>query len=80
MERWSWKDERIVDKHGYIWILVAPKARKGHRYQLQQNIVWEASNGPVPPGHTIRHLNGVKDDNRILNLELRKRWFAWAMR
>jgi hypothetical protein len=36
----------------------------GHR------AVWMAFNGPIPRGMEINHLNGIKTDNRLANLEL----------
>ena len=33
-------------------------------------VVWEAVNGEIPDGLFINHINGVKTDNRIKNLEL----------
>lgn len=33
-------------------------------------LVWARFNGPIPDGLTINHKNGVKDDNRLENLEL----------
>ena len=37
---------------------------------LAHRFVWESVHGDIPPGLTINHINGVKDDNRIQNLEL----------
>ena len=33
-------------------------------------MVWEAFNGPIPAGMQINHLNGIKGDNRLENLEV----------
>lgn len=33
-------------------------------------MVWEYVHGPIAPGLDINHLNGVKTDNRIINLEV----------
>lgn len=33
-------------------------------------IIYEAVNGPIPDGMQINHINGIKTDNRIGNLEL----------
>lgn len=32
--------------------------------------IWECVNGPIPEGMEINHINGIKFDNRICNLEL----------
>lgn len=33
-------------------------------------MIWEAANGPIPAGMEINHINGIKSDNRLANLEM----------
>lgn len=52
---------------GNHYILVGSHGKpnkKAHR------IIWEVVHGPIPKGMQINHLNGIKNDNRITNLEL----------
>ena len=44
--------------------------RVAKRNCLQHRIVWIAANGPIPDGLEINHRNGLRDDNRLANLEL----------
>lgn len=69
----NWKGGRSVDQWGYVQILVAPEARKGHRYRAEHILVWEAANGPLPDGFIVHHKNHIKDDNRLENLEAMSR-------
>lgn len=64
----GWKGGRARSK-GYVYLLMAPSERKGHRYRAEHIVIWERANGcPLPKGWLIHHLNGTRDDNRIENL------------
>ena len=65
----AWKGGRA--KHGdYIKVKFYDHLRANkYGYVLEHIIVWEQFNGkPVPRGHAIHHLNGIKNDNRPENL------------
>lgn len=47
---------------------------KGRTYWERHRIVWEMFNGPIPEGLVINHINGVRGDDRIENLELTTSW------
>jgi hypothetical protein len=35
---------------------------------LEHRIVWESYHGPIPAGHIVHHINGIRHDNIIENL------------
>jgi len=61
----SGKRVGVIGQDGYIKVH-GPKGfwGKGHR------MIWESVHGPIPERMEINHINGVKTDNRIENLEL----------
>jgi hypothetical protein len=58
---------RKPDQSGYLMRRdpVTGKRRAEHL------IAWEVANGPIPKGYQVHHINEVKTDNRIENLELK---------
>jgi len=64
----NWKGGRSRQSSGYVYILGKRRNRK-HRYQLEHIMVWEKANSELPQGWVIHHLNGIKDDNRLENLD-----------
>lgn len=51
------------DENGYLRVKIAPKGYKVHR------LVAEAFLGPCPDKFVVNHKNGIRDDNRVANLE-----------
>lgn len=80
-----WKGGRVNAHGGYVGVHVdsdSPFACMGHRrhkdsnasavYVLEHRLIMAKTLGrPLSPYETVHHINGVKDDNRIENLELR---------
>ena len=61
----NWREGR-TRANGYVLRRVKPNGAKP--YRLEHRLVWEAAHGPIPKGHHVHHLNGIKDDNRLENL------------
>ena len=68
----AWKG-RLVDKDGYVLIHCKnhPNGRKHTPYIFEHRLAMEESLGRfLEPNEVVHHRNGIKDDNRIENLQL----------
>ena len=52
------------NRDGYYQVRVADKRKYWHR------IIWEFFNEPIPKGKEVDHINNIRTDNRISNLQL----------
>lgn len=81
-------DRQIIDKAGRRFRrrgqIVRPQNLKGYLYhklwldgaecrRLTHRLVFDSFVGPVPPGHEVNHIDGIKTNNRPCNLELSTR-------
>lgn len=61
------RGHKYLDDKGYVKVSAAGRA---HKPLFEHRLMWEARYGPLQPGQTIHHKNGVRDDNRYENLEV----------
>lgn len=52
-------------KEGYVLVKPSQELRV-----MAHRVIWEAAYGPIDETLEVNHINGVKSDNRIANLEL----------
>lgn len=75
----SWKGGRVPLGAGYVGVRLErddPLREMAHSggYVLEHRLVVARSLGrPLRQGETVHHINGIKDDNRLENLQLRNR-------
>jgi hypothetical protein len=69
--RTAWKGGRTLETQGYVRIYSPSHPRCDRRgYVLEHRLVMEAHLGrTLLPTEVVHHINGIKDDNRIENLE-----------
>jgi hypothetical protein len=77
----NWKGGRYVDPHGYVRVLVGrddPMRVMAFNRPWSRPVVMEHRlvmarhlGRPLHRAETVHHINGVRDDNRIENLQLR---------
>lgn len=57
---------RRINAGGYVQV----KVNGQRRWSFEHRLVWEKEHGPIPIGGVIHHINHIKTDNRLKNLEL----------
>ena len=58
----------LINHRGYYGVQLY-KQSVGKFYQVHR-LVWEAFNGKIPEGLQVNHINEIKTDNRLSNLNL----------
>lgn len=75
-KHWSWKGGRSLDPTGYVRVRMEDdhpfvEMRLAHGYVQEHRLVMAEHLGrPLRTNETVHHKNGVRDDNRVENLEL----------
>lgn len=67
----TWKGGRTAHRDGYVQIRNGVGRNVG--YTMEHRAVWEAANGPIPDRWVVHHLNGIKSDNHLENLQAMSR-------
>ena len=55
---------------GYLYCCVRKHAQKDQKTYSVHRFIWECYNGIIHDGKVIDHINNIKDDNRLCNLQL----------
>ena len=55
--------------NGYLGCSVRKYGERAKKYKVHR-FVWECFNGLIPEGKQIDHINDIRDDNRLCNLQL----------
>lgn len=62
------KLKQILIWTGYLRVILNNKDR--YKYFYVHRLVYETFFGTIPKGKQVNHINGIKSDNRLKNLEL----------
>lgn len=72
----NWRGGRSISSHGYVLIRVGVEhpLADPNGYAYEHLVVWVSAGRQRPPkGWLLHHANEVKSDNRLSNLELKRK-------
>lgn len=65
----NWSGGRYFNSSGYVMVYDRSHLRVCSNGYVREHIkVWMGANGDIPQGYLIHHINGIKSDNRLVNL------------
>lgn len=62
---YNWKGGKYVEENGYIRTKINGRLKREHRLIMEKHLGRELTNNEL-----VHHRNGIRDDNRIENLEI----------
>ena len=62
--------KKIKDSNGYLFFFISNKKLEKQKFYSQHRFVYEVFRGPIPRCFEVDHINNIKSDNRIKNLQL----------
>lgn len=71
-EQFLKRHQELIDDQGYVQVFAPdhPNSRKSNRLPKHRMVMSEFLGRPLRKNENVHHINGVKTDNRIENLEL----------
>jgi len=58
------------NRNGYMLCMVRKHGQNGQKSIHVHRFVWECFNGLIPEGNVIDHINNIRNDNRLCNLQM----------
>ena len=56
--------------NGYLFCMVRKHGQNGQKGYYVHRFTWECFNGLISDGKVVDHINNIRDDNRLCNLQL----------